>query len=276
MTALLHWSGTRIYDGEALKSPLPSLPTWGVALVAPKDLARRWRSAEGDVLLARWAAEGGPPAMVEMCLGRRYFGWAKGVPFETGYVVGKGAQRLDDKLERRIEALPDLALAHVVAEALGATGDPDLFPVAEEILDEIAWRGDSDRGTFLNADGIAEAIPTRVGHALLSEELRKVPGLVWFKGGRYTEFHYALDGGRLKFFAFRDGSRSLDVSEASWSAGRRDRRKRLMTEVLETATPRGSAEETSAVDAALRVLDCVDDPEVVTLRALVRASLARR
>lgn len=275
MTESLFWSGTRVYDGEVPQMPLPTVPTWDVALVTPKGLARRWHSAEGDLLLARWGAEGGPPAMVELCLGSRYFGWAKGVPFETGFVIS-GKPRLDDKLKRLIQALPDLHLAHVGAEAVGATGDPELAIVAGEILDEIAQRGDPDRGTFVNADGIAEAIPTRIGSALLNDELRQVPGLAWFKGGRYTEFHFALDGGRLRFFAFRDASRSLDVSEASWSAGRRDRRKRFFTEVWETASARGSAEERSAVDAALKVLDCVDDPEVLVLRALVRERLTRR
>ena len=122
---------------------------------------------------------------------------------------------------------------------------------------------------FINSSGFLEYLPSRVDPALYNYEPgRMIPGMIWYRGSRYTEFKYLLTEKILTLFEFSTERTIWSYDGMKFTEGSVIRNTSMVSQsTLVQILPALSPKFASVFKFDLSVLDRIDDPDVVFVAA---------
>jgi hypothetical protein len=270
---------TILPDVASLKNSikLRDLPKLGGEDVPKKS----WWYSNGDNvhIIARVYADN--VQQLDLFIGNRYFAWENPLRVETGFLsspVTLDGERINtDKWPTNPL---DRDFCDYAGNLLLRLKLSNLEKVVKTLTKDLnSLRFPSD-GTFLSREGMYEVLPTRVDRAHYGEQraLLQKEGAVWFRGSRYTEFMYLLDGKRLLNFEFYDRSSFLRCKDGALTTGQLHRAAggfmapAVYDEMPEEPSDASALErQTSYV---LELLENIKDPDMKVLKANLTALLA--
>jgi hypothetical protein len=125
---------------------------------------------------------------------------------------------------------------------------------------------------FLNSSGVPEWLPTRIDPALYNYDPgNMIPGSIWYRGSRYTEFKYILIERILTHFEFSTERTTWFYNGVKFTEGRVIRTGSAVPQssIVENR-PKLSPQFVNMFQFDLMVLDRIKDPEVVYVTAELR------
>jgi hypothetical protein len=136
----------------------------------------------------------------------------------------------------------------------------------------------SQNEEFLNANGVLESVPSRIDRSLYNYDPGYMtPGMIWYRGSRYTEFKYLLKEGVLHRFEFSSQKTTWLYDGIKFSEGRLVRGNSTVPQssIVETQ-PELSPQFVNIFYFDLSVLDRIKDYEVMYVTSELRRAWARR